>query len=223
MIHCIRNLKIRLKLYILIGVALLGMLIISGMSFLLMGRLNDMTNDIASSWLPSVDVARDLSTTLSNIRLNELGYLTAISDEVEESSLGYLQSEKAEMDSLLAAYGAMIDEEESNFYLTAMNFWTQYSQADEEIMSLARQGRVNEARAILEGECVDLYNSLSGAFNDIITYNTQGSDSAAEESASLYQTAVILMAAIVIAIILVGVFFSFVIIRLIKTPISEME
>ena len=82
----------------------------------------------------------------------------------------------------------MIDEEESNFYLTAMNFWTQYSQADEEIMSLARQGRVNEARAILEGECVDLYNSLSGAFNDIITYNTQGSDSAAEESASLYQT-----------------------------------
>ena len=223
MIHCIRNLKIRLKLYILIGVALLGMLIISGMSFLLMGRLNDMTNDIASSWLPSVDVARDLSTTLSNIRLNELGYLTAISDEVEESSLGYLQSEKAEMDSLLAAYGAMIDEEESNFYLTAMNFWTQYSQADEEIMSLARQGRVNEARAILEGECVDLYNSLSGAFNDIITYNTQGSDDAAEESASLYQTAVILMAAIVIAIILVGVFFSFVIIRLIKTPISEME
>ena len=52
MIHYIKNLKIRLKLYILIGVALLGMLIISGMSFFLMGRMNDMTNDIATSWLP---------------------------------------------------------------------------------------------------------------------------------------------------------------------------
>ena len=69
MIHHIKNLKIRLKLYILIGVALLGMLIISGMSFFLMGRMNDMTSDIATSWLPSVDVAREMSTTISNIRL----------------------------------------------------------------------------------------------------------------------------------------------------------
>lgn len=223
MINYIRNLRIRLKLYILIGVALLGMLIISGMSFFLMGRMNDMTNDISASWLPSVDIARDLSTTISNIRLNELGYLTAISDDVEESSLQYLQSEKAEMDNLLATYGALIDEEESNFYQTALNFWTQYNQADETMMALAKQGRTEDARAILEGECVGLYNSLNGAFNDIIAYNTEGSDQAAAESASLYRTATILMIAIVAAIILVGVFFSFVIIRLIKTPISEIE
>lgn len=94
MINYIRNLRIRLKLYILIGVALFGMLVISGMSFFLMGRMNDITNDIATSWLPSVDIARDLSATVSNIRLNELGYLTAISDDVEKSSLQYLQSEK---------------------------------------------------------------------------------------------------------------------------------
>ena len=223
MINYIRNLRIRLKLYILIGVALLGMLIISGMSFFLMGRMNDMTNDISASWLPSVDIARDLSTTISNIRLNELGYLTAISDDVEESSLQYLQSEKAEMDNLLATYGALIDEDESNFYQTALNFWTQYNQADETMMALAKQGRTEDARAILEGECVGLYNSLNGAFNDIIAYNTEGSDQAAAESASLYRTATILMIAIVAAIILVGVFFSFVIIRLIKTPISEIE
>lgn len=223
MIHYIKNLKIRLKLYILIGVALLGMLIISGMSFFLMGRMNDMTNDIATSWLPSVDVARELSATISNVRLNELGYLTAISDDVEESSLQYLQSEKADMAALLAVYGDLIDEEESGFYNNAMNLWTQYNEADEKMMMLAQQGRIEDARAILEGECVTLYNSLNSAFNDIIAYNTKGSDDAAAESASLYRSAILTMAAVVIAIILVGVFFSFVIIRLIKTPISEIE
>ena len=91
MINYIRNLRIRLKLYILIGVALIGMLIIGGMSFSLMGRMNDMTSDISTSWLPSIDTARDLTATLSNIRLNELGYLTAISDDVRESSLQYLE------------------------------------------------------------------------------------------------------------------------------------
>ena len=90
-------------------------------------------------------------------------------------------------------------------------------------MALATQGRVEDARGILEGKCVDLYNSLNSVFNDIITYNTEGSDAATEESVSLYITAISLMAAVILVIILVGVFFSFVIIRLIKTPISEIE
>jgi len=223
MIHYIKNLKIRLKLYILIGVALLGMLIISGMSFFLMGRMNDMTSDIATSWLPSVDVARELSATVSNIRLNELEYLTADSENKKETSLQYLQDGNETMDALLAAYGDMIDEEERNFYDNANDLWTQYQAAEEEMVAFAKQGRLESARAILDGECEALYNSLNSAFDDIIDYNTKGSNDAAAESASLYRTATLTMTAVVIAIILVGVFFSFVIIRLIKTPISEIE
>ena len=223
MIHYIKNLKIRLKLYILIGVALLGMLIISGMSFFLMGRMNDMTNDIATSWLPSVDVAREMSTTISNIRLNELEYLSADSDNKKETSLQHLQDGNETMDTLLAAYGDMIDEEERNFYNNANNLWTQYQAAAEEMMAFAKQGCSESARGILDGECETLFNSLNSAFDDIIDYNTKGSDDAAAESASLYRTATLTMAAVVIAIILVGVFFSFVIIRLIKIPISEIE
>ena len=223
MINYIKNLKIRLKLYILVGVALIGMFIIGGMSFYLMGRMNDMTNDISTSWLPSIDTARELTATLSNIRLNELGYLTAISDDVEASSLQYLQKEKEDMDTLLAAYGELIDEDEKNFYDNAVRFWTQYSEADDEMMALAGQGRKEDARAILEGQCVELYNSLNSTFNDIVTYNTEGSDAATKESLFLYRTALFLMTAVIIAIILVGVFFSFVIIRLIKTPVSEIE
>ncbi len=223
MIHYIQNLKIRLKLYILIGVALIGMFIIGGMSFYLMGRMNEMTDDISTSWLPSIDTARELTNTLSNIRLNELGYLTAISDEVEASSLQYLQKEKENMDTLLATYKGLIDEEESSFYDNAKKLWTQYDKADDEMMALAGQGHTDEARAILEGECVELYNSLNSAFQEIIAYNTDGSDAATKESFSLYRTAICLMSAIIIAIILVGVFFSFVVIRLIKIPISEIE
>ena len=223
MIKCLRNLKIRVKLYILIGVALLGMFTIGGMSFYLMGEMNEMTSDISTSWLPSIDTARNLSGTLSNIRLNELGYLTAISEEVEESSLQYLQSEKEDMNTLLATYKELIDEEERDFYDNAMNLWTQYNDADETMMALAKEGRIEEARAILEGECVELYNSLNSAFNEIITYNSKGSNDAAEESSSLYKTATYMMTAVIIAIIFVGVIFSFVIVRLIKIPISEIE
>ena len=223
MINGIRNLPIRLKLYILIGVALFGLIITNGMSFSLMGQMNDMTNDIATSWLPSVDIARDLATTISNIRLNELGYLTAISGETAKSSLYDIEKEKGDMEALLAEYGALIDEEERGFYDTAMNIWAQYDKADENMIALAKQGRTEEARMILEGECVDLYNSLNSAFNDIIAYNMDGSDDAAADSASLYKTAVFLLAGLFIAVTLAGVFFSFVIVRLIRIPISEIQ
>ena len=223
MINYIRNLRIRLKLYILIGVALFGLLITNGISFSLMWKMNDMTNDIATSWLPSVDIARDLAATISNIRLNELGYLTAISDETAESSLRNIEKEKGDMEDLLAAYGALIDEEEREFYDNTMNIWTQYSKADEKMLTLAKQGRTEEARGILEGECVDLYDSLNSALNEIIVYNMDGSDAAAKESSSLYKTAVFLLAAVLIAAIAAGVFFSFVVVRLIRTPIAEIE
>ena len=185
--------------------------------------MNDMTGNFPPSWMPSIDTARDLTATLSNIRLNELGYLTAISDDVRESSLQYLQKEKNDMNALLATYEGLIDDDEQAFYDNTMKFWAQYSQADEEMMKLAEQGHTEDARAILEGECVALYNSLNSSFNDIIAYNTEGSSAATEESFFLYKTAMILMAAVIIAIILVGVFFSFVVVRLIKTPISEIE
>lgn len=94
--------------------------------------------------MPSIDTARDMSTTLSNIRLNELGYLTAISEDVEESSLQYLQKEKEDMNTLLSKYEELIDDEERDFYDTAMNFWTQYSEADEEIMALAKEGNTSD-------------------------------------------------------------------------------
>ncbi len=223
MINYLQDLRIRAKLYILIGVALIGMLVIGGMSFYLMGRMNDMTSDISTSWLPSIDIARDLNATLSRVRLNELGYITAVSDDVEGTSLKELQDEKAYMDTLLATYGGLIDEEERDFYESAAALWTQYKQADEEMMALARQGRAEEARMILEGGCVELYDSLSDVFGSIITYNTEGSDAATEESDSLYITATSLMAAVILVVILVGVFFSIVIVRLIKLPISEIE
>ena len=50
-------------------------LLIGGMSFYLMGQMNEMTSDIATSWLPSIDTARELNTTLSHVRMNELKYL----------------------------------------------------------------------------------------------------------------------------------------------------
>ncbi|MCI8645600.1 MAG: HAMP domain-containing protein [Firmicutes bacterium] len=223
MVKKIHNLKIGLKLYILVGIALIGMLLIGGMSFMLMGSLNEKASDISTSWLPSVDTGRNMTATISNIRLNELGYLTALTDEVAESSLQYLEQEKQEMSSLLSQYAEMIDEDEEDFYENAMNLWTQYDEADTRLMDLGKKGKTREARSILEGECTELYNSLNSALDEIVAYNLDGSDEETASSESLYRNSMLLEGAIMLVIIIIGIFFSFIIIRAIRVPVAEIE
>ena len=223
MTNGIRNLKISFKLYILVGVALIGMLIIGGMSFFLINRMNDNTSDITASWLPSVDVAREMDTTISNVRLNELAYLTAGSEEMAEMSLTYVQKEGEDMDALLEKYGSLLDSEEQELYNNLKNLWTQYSQDNDKIMELAGQGKIKEARALLDGECVEIYGAMQSAIEDIITYNSEGSDAVTAESRKLYSLSLIAMAVIMIVIIIIGVIFSYIIIRGIKFPIFEIE
>ncbi|MDE7038700.1 MAG: methyl-accepting chemotaxis protein, partial [Lachnospiraceae bacterium] len=61
------------------------------------------------------------------------------------------------------------------------------------------------------------------AFNDIITYNEDGSSEETAASVRLYRDATILQVFIMAVIILIGVYFSFIIIRGIKLPIFEIE
>jgi len=219
----IQNLKIGRKLHVLVGVALVGMLLIGGMSFSLMGRLNEMASDISTSWLPSVDTARAMDTALSNIRFYETEYLTALSSEDGQGDLQHLQAEKETVDALFAVYGSMIDAEEETYYNTAMEAWNKYNQANDRMMSLAAQGNTEQARNILEGECEEFYSALHTSLGNIIVYNTEGSERAAQESISLYRIALFAQGAVMAVTIIIGVYFSVVIIRGIKLPIFEIQ
>ena len=219
----IQNLKISVKLYILVGVALLGMFIIGGMSFFLMTQMNDRTSDIASSWLPSVDTAREMNATLSNVRLNEKTYVTAATDEIAEQSLMYVEKETGDMESLFATYAGLIDAEEQELYDKAKSLWTEYAKTDSKLMELAAQGKTEEARVVLDGESAKIYGELQGVFDEITAYNTEGSSHITEESKATYNISLISMAVVILIIVLIGVYFSFVIIRGIKFPIFEIE
>ena len=73
----IKNLKIPQKLYVLIGIAVFGLLSVQSMSLFQMRNLNNVNHTIVENWLPSLSTARNMNTTMSNIRLNETVISTA--------------------------------------------------------------------------------------------------------------------------------------------------
>ena len=90
-------------------------------------------------------------------------------------------------------------------------------------MSLAAQGNTEQARNILKGECEEFYNALHTSLGNIIAYNTEGSEEATQESISLYRIALLAQGAVMAVTIIIGVYFSVVIIRGIKLPIFEIQ
>lgn len=220
----IKNLKIRWKLYILIGIALFGLLTLGSMSLFQMKNLNTSTHGIAEKWLPSLNTARTMNTTMSNIRLNETVILSSRSKEDISSNMEYLEKEMTTMGSLLDTYQETISsQKEQDLFDTLLSCWDSYKELDTEALSLFQDGNQSDALALLNTDGITLYNSINEALNTLISYNMDGSTEANTNSDETYFTAKLSTFVLLSFIIIIGIIFSFIIVRGIRIPLQQLE
>lgn len=220
----IKNLRIRKKLYILIGIALLGLFTMETMSLFQMKNMNNVTHTIVESWMPNLSNARDMDTTMSNIRLNETVVLTADAKADVSANHDYLQKEISEMEELLAAYKSNAKTQKDEELLnTLTTCWESYKAMNTQIVSLSEEGDSKAALEYLNNEGAELYNAVSAALSEMVDYNMEGSNLAGEDSNHTYIIANTSMMLVLVVIIILGVITSFVIVRGIVIPVKQIE
>lgn len=223
-VKTLKNLKIQWKLYILIGIALFGLLMMQSMSLFQMRNLNKVTHDIVRNWLPSLSTARNMNTTMSNIRLNETIILTFDPDEDISANMGYLEKEIGTMDTLLETYQeTVVSEKDQKLLNTLRSQWDSYKTLDSKMMSLVQDKKQSDALQLLNTEGIDLYNNVNDALNDMISYNMDGSKRAEISSNKTYFSAKLSMFILVVSISVAGFIFSFIIVRRILIPLKQLE
>ncbi len=221
----IKNLKIRVKLYVLVGIALAGMLALGIVSFLLMGNLNGETNIIAEKWMPSCTLADQMNTTVSKLRLYEVRYVTADNESKIQDFSGRVSQQVSTMDSHVSAYGSYVSTAEGRqLYDTLQSVWNAYKQVDSKLTSLVQSGQTAEAWALLDSEeGSGGYDAVTQALDNLSAFNTRGSDAAYTESNVTYRNAIIIQVVLMVVVILIGVLFSTIIIGSIRQPVAEIE
>ncbi len=223
MLQRIKNMKIGAKLYLMVSIALAGMILIGVMSILQMGRIERSSMQIAEEWLPSLTSSNSMRTALSNVRLNELGYVTAATPEVAQSSQGYVTKEISGMDQKISAYTAYIyDAEEQRLYEALQSAWSSYKQIDSQVMRLAGEGKTEEAQALLDGDGAAVYNEVSSALTDLLALNEKGSGVSYNEGARTYTSAIVSQILTMVVVVAIGIIFSFMIIKCIRQPVLEI-
>ncbi|MEY8337259.1 methyl-accepting chemotaxis protein [Lachnospiraceae bacterium 62-35] len=224
MLNGIKNLKIGMKLYLLAGIATIGMFVIGFMSILLMGRLNGETLIIAEKWMPSLGLAEEMNTKLANIRLEELSYVTADAQELARMGSKAASGEVSNMDKNVSTYGNYVSTAQGKqLYETLCSAWSNYKQLDSQVISLVSAGKQEEAKELLNGEGAAMYNSVSSALMDMTAFNTSGSEAANQESTATYKGAILSQVIIMFVVLVIAVLFSVIIINSIRQPVAEIE
>ena len=221
----IKNLKISAKLYVLVGVALVGMCAIGLISIFLMGNLNSQTVIIAEKWMPSLGVAEQMHTNVANVRLYEESYINAATQQASENHSSNLTQAIATMDSSVANYGGYVSTAEGKkLYEALQSSWSAYKNVDSQLVNLVKNNRKEEAEALLNSEeGSSAYNKVLTDLNAMSDFNTQGSQDAYNESNETYRGAIICQVAVMIVVFIIGIFFSMTIIRSIRMPVTELE
>ncbi len=221
----IKNLKIKAKLYVLVGVALIGMLALGVVSFALMGTLSGETTIIAEKWMPSCTLADRMNTAVSDLRLYEVRYVTATDAAKMQDFSGRISQQLSSMDSYVSSYGNYVSTTEGRqLYESLQSTWSTYKQIDSQLTGLVKAGQTAEAWALLDSDQgTNSYKAVSTALENLSAFNTRGSEGAYEESNTTYRNAIAIQVAMMVAVILIGIVFSTIIISSIRQPVAEIE
>ena len=222
--NTIKNLKINLKLYLLAGIAIIGMFLVGFISIALMGTLNHSALIIADKWMPSLYLSGEMETTLTAIRLNEQVLVMANTPEVEKANSEELTKNLSDMDANINAYGGYVSTTEGRgLFQNLQNAWSAYQKMDSELTKMIQQGDHEGAGALLAGDGLTDYNAMIDALAALADFNTKGSGVAREESVGTYQMAILSQLSVMLVVLLITLGFSVVIIRSIRQPVAEIE
>lgn len=219
-----KNVKIRTKLFTIVIFMLAGLILTGIFSLLFMSTINDNVTEIADNWLPSSNVANEMNTALSDVRIQEFKHIVSTDDKVMEEVNTKLDSLAAHFDDLYRQYSGMaINETDQAMLQNIKSTWDKYLTMGEEMIQLSAQGKTKEALAAMNGESLSVFNDLTAQCLNLVEYNKSGSDQANKTADIAYKSAVKMMITLVVVISLIAVAFSIYIVRGIVKAVTEID
>ncbi|RYF01266.1 MAG: HAMP domain-containing protein, partial [Comamonadaceae bacterium] len=217
------NLRVGVKL----GLAFVAMVLLSalqgGMAMWQLTSINGDTRDIATNWLPSVQVLGEMRATANQLRATEVGLvLTAdasdkmrLEDDLKKTEKLFSEQEKRYAEMLTAAelpvYGEFKTQRDA------------YLRVQAQLVDLVAAGEFSYADAtrLLNQDSQKAFTAMADTIGKLTQLNTQGSAQAFEDSQSAFNKARGAVVAMLLAATAIAILLGLWITRLITGPVSH--
>lgn len=186
-IKSIRNVRIRTKLILLGVISVAGLVVMGVESVLTARRINQASTDITQAWLPSVIIAEELNTAISDHRIQENTHVLAEdSASMEEAEQHLLKMQKKIEDGFTEYSSYITNDEDREMMEAARELWNRYLECSDELLALSRQSKPQEAQKLIQGKSQELFDQASELFLKVVEFNKLGAEEASIIGDRLY-------------------------------------
>ncbi len=219
----LKDLKISKKLFVLVLSLLFCLAVVGGTSIVLMDRINASTMKITENWLPSVIIAEEINTTISDHRIYEIDHIIS-SDKAMDEYEKKIEKKEKEINEKIKTYRSMvISEEDEQLITNAENSWKQYLIISARMLEASENNQTEQALNILHGESRESFDKVSNNCLNIVEYNKSGAQDASAYGKSLFSISLATIIFIITVAIIVSVLLSIYIVRLIVKPMDAIN
>ena len=220
-----KNLKIRSKLFILVGMLIVGLIALGMTSLSFMSKINGSSTILAENWLPSTIAAEELNTLTSDYRINEFAHIVAQDQKSMASYETEMERIKGEIDATFNNYTSNLatDDTDRSMMEDARAAWQEYLSIHDRMITLSRENQTQEAMRLVNGEAKTLFDQASATLLKVVNFNTEGGTQASLDGDELYSGARFIMTAVIILLVAAGVLCSVYVVRSITSPVKEID
>lgn len=187
-IKSIRNTKIRTKLILLGTVSILGLFVLGSESVSTAWQIDQVGEEISSTWINAVIIAEELNTATSDYRIQESRHAIAIAPSMMaevEAELDLLAKEIADKFKAYRALDTM--EADQKIIREAEIVWNEYLETSKELIETSKGNSRQKALNLMMGRSEELFNKASGMFLEAVECTKQETIEARREADRLYK------------------------------------
>jgi methyl-accepting chemotaxis protein len=216
------NLKISTKLLISFLVVLSLSVILGVFAILQLAAVNSATVKMGEDAIPSIRTAASMRYNLSQYRTREARHILADTPAETNEMLHNAQQSRAEVDANLEKYKPLISSpEEQTLYDEFVREYRQYLGISEKVLNLSTQGDKASAKTMLAVESKPVFEDAAATLNKLVALNDANAQTFSDDAAITYGRARLTIALVLAGSILIGLFLTWFISRIISRPLRH--
>ena len=218
----LRNLNIAPRAGLGFGLLALLVFALGGFALLQMNNMRQQAQEVDSNWLPSVMAVGEMSQDLLRVRALTLRLLINRDPQALSQNESKLNELKQGLGAAQQRYEALIAlPRERELFERFKSLEAQYLQRQTQVMSFSREGQVESAVKVVNGEMNQLADEMAATLHELIGLNESSANAATDLAQAVFSSARIWVIGMVVVAGLVTVFLAVLLTRSIVIPLAQ--
>ena len=218
----LRNMRIGLRAGLSFAV-LASLLVIVGLFGLgQMAKLRESALVIEESWMPSIENIHDSAAYVASIRLEALRMATTDESRIRDTSKNLITRHRGELQTLLDRHESLLsnDEEREMLALVKTNV-AGYLSIVSQMVALVDKDQQQDAIDLLNNRLAPQGTVLTQSLENLITFNQNGVEAAADSAAQMYTRAQWVVGLIIVIALIATLLLAWLLTRSITAPLGQ--